>query len=173
MNTISNTSSPTLRFTRAARVALFALACSFAISVSVAFSSVVFSSVRCSSVACASDRPNFLIIVADDLCWRDLGYQGHPDVKTPNIDKLATESMRLNGMFNPAATCSPTRHALYTGLYRSFGNSSRSRRQTDQPDRSRRCNDDESGWQVFASGNRLVDRSRMASGGVRRSSTVT
>lgn len=62
-------------------------------------------------------RPNFLIIVADDLCWRDLGYQGHPDVKTPNIDKLASEGMRLDGMFSPAATCSPMRHALYTGLY--------------------------------------------------------
>jgi N-sulfoglucosamine sulfohydrolase len=65
----------------------------------------------------AAERPNFLLIVADDLCWRDLGYQGHPDVSTPNIDKLAEEGMRLDGMFNPAATCSPTRHALYTGLY--------------------------------------------------------
>ncbi len=62
-------------------------------------------------------RPNFLIIVADDLCWRDLGYQGHPDVRSPNIDRLAKEGMRLEGMFDPAATCSPTRHALYTGLY--------------------------------------------------------
>ena len=62
-------------------------------------------------------QPNILLIVADDLCWRDLGYQGHPDVRTPNIDKLATEGMRLDGMFSPAATCSPMRHALYTGLF--------------------------------------------------------
>ncbi len=68
-------------------------------------------------MALAAERPNFLIVIADDLCWRDLGYQGHPDVKTPHIDQLASESMRLEGMFNPAATCSPTRHALYTGLY--------------------------------------------------------
>ena len=62
-------------------------------------------------------RPNFLIIIADDLCWRDVGYEGSPDVKTPNLDKLRGESMHLRGMFNPATSCSPTRHALYTGLY--------------------------------------------------------
>jgi N-sulfoglucosamine sulfohydrolase len=62
-------------------------------------------------------QPNFLIIIADDLCWRDLGYEGSPDVKTPHLDKLRSESMHLRGMFNPATSCSPTRHALYTGLY--------------------------------------------------------
>lgn len=69
----------------------------------------------CHSALCA--RPNFLIIIADDLCWRDVGYEGSPDVKTPNLDKLRGESMHLRGMFNPATSCSPTRHALYTGLY--------------------------------------------------------
>jgi hypothetical protein len=64
-----------------------------------------------------SVRPNLLIMIADDLCWRDLGYQGHPDVKTPNLDRLASEGMRLERMFNPAATCSPTRNALYSGLH--------------------------------------------------------
>jgi N-sulfoglucosamine sulfohydrolase len=64
-----------------------------------------------------SARPNLLIMIADDLCWRDLGFQGHPDVKTPNLDRLATEGMRLERMFNPAATCSPTRNALYSGLH--------------------------------------------------------
>lgn len=62
-------------------------------------------------------RPNFLVIVADDLCWRDLGYQGHPDVKTPHLDRLAADGLRLDGFFSPAATCSPLRHCLYTGLY--------------------------------------------------------
>jgi len=62
-------------------------------------------------------RPNFLLIIADDLCRRDLGYEGNSEVKTPNLDKLSTESMHLRRMFNPATTCSPTRHALYTGLY--------------------------------------------------------
>ncbi len=71
----------------------------------------------CPLLAAQTAPPNFLIIVGDDLCWRDFGYQGHPDVKTPNIDKLASEGMRLDGMFSPAASCSPMRHALYTGLY--------------------------------------------------------
>ena len=62
-------------------------------------------------------RPNFLLIVADDLHWRDLGCTGNPDVRTPNIDRLAAEGMTLRGMYTPAPTCSPTRHALYTGLY--------------------------------------------------------
>ena len=69
------------------------------------------------STVAAEPRPNFMIIIADDLCWRDLGYEGSPDVKTPNLDQLRAESMHLRGMFNPATSCSPTRHALYTGLY--------------------------------------------------------
>lgn len=62
-------------------------------------------------------RPNFLLIVADDLCWRDLGCTGGKNVKTPHLDSLARDGLRLAGMFSPAATCSPTRHALYTGLF--------------------------------------------------------
>ena len=65
----------------------------------------------------AETRPNFLVSIADDLCWRDLGYEGSPDVKTPKLDKLRSESMHLEGMFNPATCCSPTRHSLYSGLY--------------------------------------------------------
>ena len=65
----------------------------------------------------AERRPNFLLIIADDLCWRDTGYEGNADVKTPNLDKLRGESMHLRGMFDVSPTCSPTRHALLTGLY--------------------------------------------------------
>ncbi|QOV90394.1 sulfatase family protein [Humisphaera borealis] len=65
----------------------------------------------------AAERPNFLLIIADDLNWRDLGYEGNKDVVTPNLDKLRTEGMKLSGMYTPAPTCSPCRHALYTGLY--------------------------------------------------------
>ncbi len=77
----------------------------------------VLLSVLWSSSSAGESKPNFLIIIADDLCWRDLGYEGSPDVKTPNLDKLRSESMHLKGMFNPATSCSPTRHSLYTGLY--------------------------------------------------------
>lgn len=77
----------------------------------------VLLSVLWSSSKAVEAKPNFLIIIADDLCWRDLGYEGSPDVNTPNLDKLRSESMHLKGMFNPATSCSPTRHSLYTGLY--------------------------------------------------------
>ncbi|MBN1417651.1 MAG: sulfatase [Planctomycetes bacterium] len=65
----------------------------------------------------AARRPNFLLIIADDLCWRDLGFTGNDEVRTPNLDRLRTEGMYLRGMYTPATTCSPSRHALYTGLY--------------------------------------------------------
>jgi N-sulfoglucosamine sulfohydrolase len=69
------------------------------------------------SASRALARPNVLLIVADDLCWRDLGCLGNADVRTPQIDTLAASGMRLEGMFSDSATCSPTRHALYTGLH--------------------------------------------------------
>jgi N-sulfoglucosamine sulfohydrolase len=65
----------------------------------------------------AAQKPNFLLIVADDLCWRDLGFTGNPDVQTPNIDQLARDGVYLRQMYTPATTCSPSRHALYTGLF--------------------------------------------------------
>ncbi len=71
----------------------------------------------CIATANGAGRPNFLLILADDLCWRDLGCMGNADVQTPNIDRLAADGMTLKGMFSPATTCSPSRHALYTGLF--------------------------------------------------------
>ncbi|MCA9068579.1 MAG: sulfatase [Planctomycetaceae bacterium] len=70
-----------------------------------------------SGAAHAGDRPNFLLMIADDMTWSDLGYEGNREVHTPHLDKLRTESLNLRGMFTPATTCSPSRHALYTGLY--------------------------------------------------------
>lgn len=67
--------------------------------------------------AAENRRPNFLIMIADDLNLHDLGCTGNSDVKTPNIDRLAGGSMRLRAMYTPAPTCSPCRHALYTGLF--------------------------------------------------------
>src|SRR5215472_5626747 len=58
-------------------------------------------------------RPNFLIIVADDLGFSDLGAFGG-EIKTPHLDALAYAGLRLNG-FHTAPTCSPTRAMLLTG----------------------------------------------------------
>lgn len=61
--------------------------------------------------------PNVLLIVADDATWSDFGFTGNREVQTPNLDRLASQGMQLTRMFTPATTCSPTRHALYTGLF--------------------------------------------------------
>ena len=44
----------------------------------------------------AADRPNFLVILCDDLGYGDLGCYGHPTIKTPHLDKLAGEGIRFN-----------------------------------------------------------------------------
>lgn len=61
-------------------------------------------------------QPNIIHIVADDLGWKDLGFQGATDIKTPHIDKLAAEGARLQ-QFYVQPMCTPTRAALMTGRY--------------------------------------------------------
>ena len=63
--------------------------------------------------ATASDQPNIVIMVADDLGWADVGYHGG-NIDTPDLDKLAEEGVRLN-RFYTTPICSPTRAALMTG----------------------------------------------------------
>lgn len=67
--------------------------------------------------AWADDRPNLLLFLADDLTFSDVACYGNPDVKTPFIDELASEGLRLTRCYNPAPACSPLRQSLYTGLY--------------------------------------------------------
>ena len=68
------------------------------------------------AVASAEQRPNFLFIIADDCTFRDIGCYGG-QAATPNLDRLATEGMRLTHCFQCAPMCSPTRHNIYTGQY--------------------------------------------------------
>ncbi|UJJ31656.1 arylsulfatase [Halopseudomonas maritima] len=64
--------------------------------------------------ALAASRPNILLIVADDLGFSDLGAYGG-EIRTPNIDQLAAEGLQFTN-FHVAATCSPTRSMLLTGV---------------------------------------------------------
>jgi arylsulfatase A-like enzyme len=73
--------------------------------------------VRARGSAAPTVRPNILLVIADDQCWRDNGCYGNPDVKTPNIDQLAREGMRFTRCFTATAMCAPTRQQLYTGLF--------------------------------------------------------
>ena len=62
-------------------------------------------------------QPNILIVIADDLNKDSVGVYGNKDVKTPNIDRLASQGMRFNLTYTSTAMCAPTRQQMYTGLY--------------------------------------------------------
>ncbi len=68
-------------------------------------------------VAWARDKPNFVLILADDLGYADLGCFGSKMIKTPNIDRMARGGARLTNFYAAAPICTPTRAALLTGCY--------------------------------------------------------
>jgi arylsulfatase A-like enzyme len=63
------------------------------------------------------EKPNIIVIMADDLGYGDIGCNGATALKTPNIDKLAAEGMRFTNGYCSASTCTPTRFSLLTGTY--------------------------------------------------------
>lgn len=71
-------------------------------------------SVLCISCTGEMQKPNILVIIADDAGWNDVGYNGS-EIATPNIDGLAQNGIKLN-RFYVAPTCSPTRAAFLTGM---------------------------------------------------------
>lgn len=62
----------------------------------------------------ANQRPNIILVMTDDQGYGDLACHGHPYLKTPNLDKLYTQSTRFTD-FHVSPTCAPTRAALFTG----------------------------------------------------------
>ena len=67
------------------------------------------------TVSATTKKPNIIVILADDLGWNDVGFHGS-EIKTPNLDKLANSSVRLE-RFYVKAMCTPTRAALMTGRH--------------------------------------------------------
>ena len=65
----------------------------------------------------AADKPNIIIIMADDLGYGDLSCYGATELKTPNIDKLASQGILFKSGYCSASTCTPTRYSLLTGNY--------------------------------------------------------
>lgn len=63
-----------------------------------------------------SQKPNVIIIMADDMGYGDLGFHGNPTIKTPHLDKLAKESTNFSN-FYVSPVCAPTRASLMTGRY--------------------------------------------------------
>ena len=60
-------------------------------------------------------RPNVVVILMDDLGYGDVGSYGAPDAKTPSIDRLARQGVKLTDFYANHANCSPTRAGFITG----------------------------------------------------------
>jgi N-acetylgalactosamine-6-sulfatase len=65
----------------------------------------------------AANRPNVIFILADDLGWGDLGCYGHATIRTPNLDRMASEGTLFTQFYVNASVCSPSRCAFFTGQY--------------------------------------------------------
>lgn len=61
------------------------------------------------------DKPNIIVIFADDLGYADLGCYGHPTIRTPNLDRMAGEGLRFTQFYSAAEVCTPSRAGLLTG----------------------------------------------------------
>ena len=81
-------------------------------------------------------KPNIVLIVADDLGWSDLSYMGSEYYETPNIDKLSKSGMTFYNGYASSANCAPSRATMLSGKYHtehgiySVGNSDRGSRKT-------------------------------------------
>jgi arylsulfatase A-like enzyme len=64
-----------------------------------------------------STPPNIILIVADDLGWRDVGAYGNDVVRTPNLDRLASQGLKFDNAFLTSSSCSASRATILSGLY--------------------------------------------------------
>jgi N-sulfoglucosamine sulfohydrolase len=74
-------------------------------------------SASCIAGVFAAQRPNIVLIIADDLAWDDSGPYGNDRVRTPNLDRLAAEGMKFTRAILTASSCSPSRASIITGRY--------------------------------------------------------
>jgi arylsulfatase A-like enzyme len=65
----------------------------------------------------AESRPNIILMMADDMGWGDVGFNGNPIIKTPNLDAMAQSSLRFDRFYSGAPVCSPTRGSCLTGRH--------------------------------------------------------
>ncbi|MFK5924073.1 MAG: sulfatase-like hydrolase/transferase [Verrucomicrobiota bacterium] len=65
----------------------------------------------------AEEAPNVILIMCDDLGWGDVGFNGGKTIKTPHLDEMAANSLKLNRFYAAAPVCSPTRGSVVTGRH--------------------------------------------------------
>lgn len=63
------------------------------------------------------DKPNIVLILSDDQAWTDYGFMGHPQIKTPHLDKLAQRSLVFERGYVASPLCRPSLASMLTGLY--------------------------------------------------------
>jgi arylsulfatase A-like enzyme len=64
-----------------------------------------------------SERPNVVLMMADDQGWGETGYNGHPHLQTPVLDEMALTALRLDRFYSGAPNCTPTRPSVMTGRH--------------------------------------------------------
>ncbi|HEX4130521.1 MAG TPA: sulfatase-like hydrolase/transferase [Pirellulales bacterium] len=69
------------------------------------------------ALAAPPQTPNIVFIVADDECWRDYSFMGHPHIRTPNIDTLASQSLVFRNAYVTSSLCRASLAAMLSGLY--------------------------------------------------------
>ena len=65
----------------------------------------------------ADERLNIILLMGDDHGWDEVAYNGHPYLKTPVLDEMATQGLRLNRFYSAHPSCSPTRGSIITGRH--------------------------------------------------------
>jgi len=91
----------------------------YSVRLSIEFARILVASLVAAVSLCAAgdERPNFVVILADDLGYGDLGSYGGKAIRTPRIDRMAEEGVRLTEFYSAASICTPARAALLTGRY--------------------------------------------------------
>ncbi len=75
----------------------------------------IFSFCAFTNVIAQNQKPNIILVMADDQGWGQVGYNNHPMLKTPNLDAMAENGIRFNRFYAAGPVCSPTRASVLTG----------------------------------------------------------
>ena len=70
-----------------------------------------------SSLLAEAPRPNIVLIISDDHAWTDYGFMGHPSIQTPNLDRLASQSLTFRRGYVTSSLCCPSLASIITGRY--------------------------------------------------------
>ena len=105
-----------LRFTRKSAAPAASRIPAPAVAPLLLLSVVVCGLAASAATAAENETPtNLVVIFADDLGYGDLGCFGHPTIRTPELDRMAAEGMKLTQFYSAACVCTPSRAAILTG----------------------------------------------------------